>query len=62
MCGLTYFRQNLDTFQNNEIDSLDSVDADKRRGELIIHLPKVVEDDILSEYLLLRGCVLVKRL
>ncbi|KAF6025697.1 TAF2 [Bugula neritina] len=36
----------LDTFQNAEIEAFDSVNADKRLGELIIHLPKEVEDDV----------------
>ncbi|XP_067931725.1 transcription initiation factor TFIID subunit 2-like [Watersipora subatra] len=38
--------RNLDTFQNNQREALDSVDADKRRGELTIYLPKEVEGDI----------------
>ena len=45
------FRRNLDTFQNNEVESFASVDADKRLGELTIYLPKDVESDVNSKYL-----------
>lgn len=43
-------RRTLDSFQNAEIDALNSVDAEKRLGELTIYLPKQVHDDIASMF------------